>query len=97
MFAAQRPKLTTLKMSQLLATFGADLSTVNNDGVDALDVAADAGADTVADFLEAVATWPAFKIAAACRLYPGQVRPGARRHRPRGVSPVHRRRTKARQ
>ena len=58
-----------LEVAQLLAVFGADLNAVNSNEDNALASAGVNGNNTVANFPEAVATWPAFKIAADCRLH----------------------------
>ena len=66
-----------LRSVQILVSFGADATAATEDGFTALGLcnslanAQNANPDhaTIADFLQVVATWPALKIAMACRLH----------------------------
>jgi hypothetical protein len=66
MFAASNGRL---EVAQLLLLFGADPDVQDNDGETAQAVALNDGHPGVAACLGAVAGWPAFKIAVACRLH----------------------------
>jgi hypothetical protein len=58
-----------LEVAQLLLLFGADPEVQDVDGETAQAIALDDGQPGVAACLGAVAGWPAFKIAVACRLH----------------------------
>ena len=66
MWAAEEGRL---EIVQLLVSFGADLSAVDNDGDTASAAALYPGHQTTADCLDAIAGWPAFKVAVGCRLH----------------------------
>ena len=57
-----------LDVAQLLASSGTDVAAKTNRGTTAHARAVATGHADVAAFLAAVAAWPAFKVAAACRL-----------------------------